>query len=128
MKIYNQDIEIRTSTLPGAYGESIVMRILNPNSIYVSMEDLGIPPKLLKLLEHEIRKPNGMILTTGPTGSGKTTSLYAFLKKVHSPEIKIITIEDPIEYHLPGIVQTQVESKQGYTFASGLRISASTRP
>jgi type IV pilus assembly protein PilB len=121
VKIYQDDIEIRTSILPGAYGESIVLRILNPRSISVPMEELGIPPRLLKILEHEIRKPNGMILTTGPTGSGKTTSLYAFLRKVHTPEIKIITIEDPIEYHLPGIVQTQVENKKGYTFAAGLR-------
>jgi type II secretory ATPase GspE/PulE/Tfp pilus assembly ATPase PilB-like protein len=121
IKIYQDDIEIRTSVLPGAYGESIVMRILNPKSIMVSMEDLGIPEKLLKILQHEIGRPNGMILTTGPTGSGKTTSLYSFLRKVHSPEIKIITIEDPIEYHLPGIVQTQVDAKKGYTFASGLR-------
>jgi len=121
VQIYENDIEIRTSILPGAYGESIVLRLLNPKSIQVSMEDLGIPAKLLSVLEHEIRRPNGMILTTGPTGSGKTTSLYAFLRKVHSPEIKIITIEDPIEYHLPGIVQTQVETKKGYTFPNGLR-------
>jgi type IV pilus assembly protein PilB len=121
VQIYEDDIEIRTSILPGAYGESIVLRILNPKSIQVPMEALGIPPKLLSILDHEIRRPNGMILTTGPTGSGKTTSLYAFLRKVHSSEIKIITIEDPIEYHLPGIVQTQVEDKKGYTFAAGLR-------
>ncbi len=121
VKIYNQDIEIRTSILPGAYGESIVLRLLNPESIAVSLDDLGIPEKLLKIFETEISKPNGMILTTGPTGSGKTTTLYAFLRKVHTPEVKIITIEDPIEYHLPGIVQTQVENDKGYTFASGLR-------
>lgn len=121
VKIFNSDIEIRTSLLPGAYGESIVLRILNPESISVSLDDLGIPEKLMKLFEDEIAKPNGMILTTGPTGSGKTTTLYAFLKKVHNPEVKIITIEDPIEYHLPGIVQTQVDTEKGYTFASGLR-------
>lgn len=121
VKIFNNDIEIRTSVLPGAYGESIVMRILNPESIAMPLENLGIPEKLMKIFEQEISKPNGMILTTGPTGSGKTTTLYAFLKKVHTPEVKIITIEDPIEYHLPGIVQTQVEADKGYTFASGLR-------
>ncbi len=121
IKIYQDDIEIRTSVLPGAYGESIVMRILNPTSISVPMEELGIPDKLLKIVQHEIARPNGMILTTGPTGSGKTTSLYAFLRKVHTEGIKIITIEDPIEYHMPGIVQTQVDAKKGYTFASGLR-------
>ncbi|MDD4989403.1 MAG: GspE/PulE family protein [Candidatus Pacebacteria bacterium] len=119
--IDTQNIEIRTSILPGAYSESIVLRILNPKTINVPMEELGISPKLLKLLEHEISKPNGMILTTGPTGSGKTTTLYSFLKKIHSPEIKIITIEDPIEYHLPGIVQTQTDAEKGYTFLTGLR-------
>jgi type IV pilus assembly protein PilB len=113
-------MEIRTSILPGAYNESIVLRILNPKSIGVPLEELGIPPKLLALILKEIEKPNGMLLTTGPTGSGKTTTLYAFLKKVHSPSVKIITIEDPIEYHLPGIVQTQTNDK-GYTFLDGLR-------
>ncbi|MBM2817445.1 MAG: pilB1 [Parcubacteria group bacterium] len=121
IKAQGDDIEIRTSVLPGAYNESIVLRILNPKTISVPMEELGIEPKLLNILSHEIKKPNGMILTTGPTGSGKTTTLYAFLKKIHSPDIKIITIEDPIEYHLPGIVQTQVNSEKKYTFLSGLR-------
>lgn len=115
------DIEIRTSILPGAYSESIVLRILNPKSIQVPLEELGIPTKLLSTLLREIDKPNGMILTTGPTGSGKTTTLYAFLRKIHSPGVKIITIEDPIEYHLEGIVQTQVNPDKGYTFALGLR-------
>jgi len=118
--IGKDNIEIRTSVLPGAYDESIVMRLLNPKTISISMEELGIPKKLLSILEKEITKPNGMLLTTGPTGSGKTTTLYAFLKKVHNPGVKIITIEDPIEYHLPGIVQTQVNDK-GYTFLEGLR-------
>ena len=121
VKINNDDIEIRTSLLPGAYSESIVMRILNPKSISVPIEELGIQPKLLEILEHEIAKPHGMILTTGPTGSGKTTTLYAFMRKVHTTDIKIITIEDPIEYHLPGIVQTQTNSEKGYTFLEGLR-------
>ena len=120
VRIAGEEIEIRTSVLPEAYDESIVMRLLNPKSISVPMEELGIPKKLLAILEREITKPNGMVLTTGPTGSGKTTTLYAFLKKVHNPTVKIITIEDPIEYHLPGIVQTQVNDK-GYTFLDGLR-------
>ncbi len=119
--IEDTDIEIRTSTLPGAYGESIVMRLLNPHSLEVPLEGMGIPDKLFKRFMDEIQKPNGMILTTGPTGSGKTTTLYSFMKKVQSTEIKIITIEDPIEYHLNGITQTQVEAKKGYTFAQGLR-------
>lgn len=120
VRIDQNDVEIRTSMLPDAYGESIVLRILNPQTIALSMEDLGIEKKLFNTLKKEIDKPNGMILTTGPTGSGKTTTLYAFLKKVQTPEKKIITIEDPIEYHLPGIVQTQVDEKN-YTFGNGLR-------
>ena len=121
IKIDTREIEVRTSTIPGAYNDSIVMRVLNPDSISVPLEELGIHPRLLKKIEHELQKPNGMILNTGPTGSGKTTCLYAFLRKVHSPEVKIITIENPIEYHLPGIVQTQTDDKKEYTFASGLR-------
>ncbi len=121
------DIEVRVSILPGAYNESIVMRLLNPKSINVPLDELGINPKLLAILNAEIERPDGMILTTGPTGSGKTTTLYAFLKKVHKPEVKIITIEDPIEYHLPGIVQTQVNEK-GYTFLEGLRAAVRQDP
>ena len=117
--INERDIEIRTSIIPGAYGESIVLRVLDPQTIALPMEKLGIEEKLFAILEKEIRKPNGMILTTGPTGSGKTTTLYAFMKRIHTPQVKIITIEDPIEYHLPGLVQTQVEKE--YTFSQGLR-------
>ena len=119
MKGANQ-IEMRVSFIPGNYGESIVMRILDPEATKVSYKELGIHPKLLARLETEIRRPNGMLLTTGPTGSGKTTTLYSFLREIHSPEIKIITIEDPVEYHLEGIVQTQVEGEK-YTFAEGLK-------
>ncbi len=115
------EISLRVSLIPGAYGESIVMRILNPKSIQVKLEDMGIEPKLFEIFMREIRKPNGMILLTGPTGSGKTTTLYSFLQKIYSTEIKIITIEDPIEYHLPGITQTQTDSEKGYTFLEGLR-------
>lgn len=113
-------IEIRSSFIPGNFGESVVMRILDPKATMASYTELGIHPKLLARLEQEIRKPNGMLLTTGPTGSGKTTTLYSFLREIHTPEIKIITIEDPVEYHLDGIVQTQVSGTQ-YTFAEGLR-------
>ena len=120
VRIDKDDIEIRTSILPGAYGESIVLRILNPKTIALPMEELGIEDRLFKVLEKEISKPNGMILTTGPTGSGKTTTLYGFLKKVQTPDKKIITLEDPIEYHLTGIVQTQVDD-ENYTFGNGLR-------
>ena len=113
-------VEMRVSFIPGNFGEAIVMRILNPEATKVSYKELGINPKLLARLEKEIRRPNGMLLTTGPTGSGKTTTLYSFLREIHTPEIKIITIEDPVEYHLDGIVQTQVAGKN-YTFAEGLK-------
>lgn len=115
------EINIRTSLIPGAYGESIVMRVLDPRTIQVNLEDLGIEPSLFNIINQEIAKPNGLILVTGPTGSGKTTTLYAFLKRIYSSEIKIITIEDPIEYHLTGITQTQTNSEKGYTFLEGLR-------
>jgi type IV pilus assembly protein PilB len=120
VRIDEREIEIRTSILPGGYGESIVLRLLDPHSIGLSLEQLGMRPQLLAILRDEISKPNGMILNTGPTGSGKTTTLYAFLKQISNPDIKILTIEDPIEYHLAGIVQTQVDHKD-YTFALGLR-------
>ena len=113
-------IEIRVSSIPSEYGESLVLRILNPKSL-IDLESLGLRPDLFSTFEKEIKKPNGMIIITGPTGSGKTTTLYAFLKKIQVPEIKIITIEDPIEYHLKGISQTQVNPQKGYDFASGLQ-------
>lgn len=115
-----KELEVRSSVIPGSYGESIVMRLLDPETTKHSFRELGIHPKLLERLEKEIRRPNGMLLNTGPTGSGKTTSLYAFMREIHTPEIKIVTIEDPVEYHLEGIVQTQTNGDD-YTFASGLR-------
>jgi type II secretory ATPase GspE/PulE/Tfp pilus assembly ATPase PilB-like protein len=115
------DIEVRTSVLPGPYGESIVMRVLHPRAIQITLENLGMRKDLLEMISLELKRPNGMILTTGPTGSGKTTTLYAFVKKVNGPGIKIITIEDPIEYHLEGITQSQVDPDKGYDFSNGLR-------
>ena len=120
IKFDENEIEIRVSALPSEYGEAIVMRVLNPKNL-ISLEELGLRSDLEKLFNEEIEKPNGMIIVTGPTGSGKTTTLYAFLKKISKPENKVITIEDPIEYHLEGITQTQVDEKKGYSFASGLR-------
>ena len=117
----NEEISIRCSLIPGSYGESIVMRILDPKSLQVEMEELGIEARLFEIIKEEIVKPNGLILVTGPTGSGKTTTLYAYLRRIYSPEIKIITIEDPVEYHLTGITQTQVNMERGYTFPEGLR-------
>jgi type IV pilus assembly protein PilB len=122
------EIEVRVAVAPGAYQESIVLRILNPEGLAVDFEKLGIEPKLFKIFEREIAKPNGMILTTGPTGSGKTTTLYSFLKKIYDPEIKIITIEDPIEYHLPGITQEQVSHEKGFDFLAGLRAALRQDP
>jgi len=121
IKVNEEEIAVRTSVIPEAYGESIVLRILNPKSIAIAFDELGIDKKLMDILEKELSKPNGMILTTGPTGSGKTTTLYAFLRKIYTPETKIITLEDPVEYHLPNIVQTQVEESIGYSFSAGLR-------
>ncbi len=114
------EVEVRTSSLPGPHGENVVLRVLNPRSIEVSFEKLGMQSWVIETMEKELKKPNGMILTTGPTGSGKTTTLYAFLRKVYEPGIKIITIEDPIEYNLSGIEQTQVDAEKGYSFANGL--------
>ncbi|MEK7194506.1 MAG: ATPase, T2SS/T4P/T4SS family [Patescibacteria group bacterium] len=121
IRLSDSAVEVRVSLLPGENGESVVLRILSPESTLVTLDDHDLHPKLLAIIKREIRKPNGMILTTGPTGSGKTTTLYAILKEIYSPEIKIITIENPIEYHLKGIVQTQTSDESGYTFAEGLR-------
>ncbi|MBI4138172.1 MAG: type II/IV secretion system protein [Candidatus Wildermuthbacteria bacterium] len=112
-------LETRVSSLPSQFGESLVIRLLNPKNLR-AFKDLALRPDLVEIFAREIRRPNGMILVTGPTGSGKTTTLYAFLQEVKNSEIKIITIEDPIEYHLEGVSQTQVQGKE-YTFASGLR-------
>lgn len=126
-------IDVRVSIIPSAYGESIVMRLLRASSVGLQFEALGLRGKSFNDLQNQMSKPNGMIIATGPTGSGKTTTLYAILNKLNKPETKIITLEDPIEYKLPGIVQSQVESKSGtdsdkdkdgtsrYTFAKGLR-------
>ncbi len=128
IKIQGIDVEVRTSILPAAYAESVVMRILNPKSISVPLEELGMDEYFYQIMVDQIAKPNGLILTTGPTGSGKTTTLYACLKKLRSPQIKIITIEDPIEYHLDGISQTQVDHDKGYDFSSGLRAAVRQDP
>lgn len=117
----DRDIELRTSIIPSEYGETIVMRLLDPNAIQLELKDLGWRQDDLTIVEKQLKKPNGLILNTGPTGSGKTTTLYAFLKKITTSKIKVITVEDPIEYHLEGISQTQVDHSTGYTFAKGLR-------
>jgi type II secretory ATPase GspE/PulE/Tfp pilus assembly ATPase PilB-like protein len=118
--VEGKPIEIRASSLPAEHGESVVLRILNPKNL-IDLDSLGLREDLFSAFKKEIKKPNGMIIVTGPTGSGKTTTLYAFLKTIQRPEIKIITIEDPIEYHLEGISQTQVNPSKGYDFATGLK-------
>ncbi len=123
-----KEIEVRVSVIPSAYGEAFVMRILDPDGINVGLEQLGIEKHLYEILLKEIQKPNGMILTTGPTGSGKTTTLYSILRKVYTPEVKILTIEDPVEYHLEGISQSQVNREKGYTFLQGLRAALRQDP
>lgn len=128
IKLRDSDIEIRTSTLPNAYGESVVLRLLDPRAISVPIEDMGMSEEMLEQMNREVERPNGMILNTGPTGSGKSTTLFGLLKKVVSPEVKIITIENPIEYHIPGITQTQVDHEKGYTFLSGLRAALRQDP
>ena len=119
--LVEKDIEIRTSVIPSEYGETIVLRLLDPSGLKTNLKELGFREDDLAIVKQELEKPNGLILNTGPTGSGKTTTLYAFLKTVLKPEIKVITIEDPIEYHLEGISQTQVDAEAHYTFANGLR-------
>jgi type II secretory ATPase GspE/PulE/Tfp pilus assembly ATPase PilB-like protein len=116
-----EKLDIRVSFLPTAFGESVVMRLLRPKSIALEFKNLGVRGKALDELTREAERPNGMIITTGPTGSGKTTTLYAILSKLNTPEIKIITLEDPIEYKLKGINQSQIQHDRGYDFAMGLR-------
>lgn len=115
------DIDVRVSTLPTQYGESIVMRILNQAEGLLALEATGMPPDILERFRAQIRRPHGMILVTGPTGSGKTTTLYGALSEINTPEVKIITVEDPVEYHLPRVTQVQVNPKIGLGFANVLR-------
>ncbi len=117
----DEKIDIRASFLPTAYGESVVMRLLRPKTIALEFDSLGVRGLALERLTREIERPNGMIITTGPTGSGKTTTLYAILKKLNNAEVKIITLEDPIEYKIKGINQSQIEHNKNYDFAKGLR-------
>ncbi|TAL24591.1 MAG: type II secretion system protein GspE [Nitrospirae bacterium] len=116
-----KDIDIRVSTIPTIYGESIVMRLLDRETSFITLTEIGFDDMLIERYEGIIHKPYGMILITGPTGSGKTTTLYASLDRINSSEKKIITIEEPVEYLMPGINQIQVRPKIGLTFASGLR-------
>jgi type IV pilus assembly protein PilB len=119
---YNKSqVDVRVSILPSAFGESIVMRLLRQDKGSLRFADLGITGVAFERLEKELMKPNGMVLTTGPTGSGKTTTLYAILNKLNEPGVKIITLEDPVEYKIAGITQTPIDANAGLTFAAGLR-------
>jgi len=121
VKIGDQNIDIRVSTIPTSFGERLVLRLLNKSGSLLKIADIGLSSKKLTLLQNLVRSPNGIILVTGPTGSGKTTTLYAVLSSISTPEINIITIEDPIEYQIKGISQIQVNPKINLTFARGLR-------
>ncbi|MFH0853488.1 MAG: GspE/PulE family protein [bacterium] len=121
LTLSNEKIDIRVSTVPTAFGESIAMRLLLSSESGYTFEELGLKGQPLEELKKQISRPNGMIVTTGPTGSGKTTTLYAILKMLNSPQTKIITLEDPIEYRIEGINQSQVNQAEGYNFVRGLK-------
>jgi general secretion pathway protein E len=121
LKVADREIDVRVSTLPTAFGERVVLRLLKKSSVLLSLADLGLPEARLAPFAAAIKAPTGIILVTGPTGSGKTTTLYAALCAINTTDINIITIEDPIEYRIDGIGQVQVNPKIDLTFASGLR-------
>ena len=121
MKVANKDIDFRVSTCPTVHGENIVLRILDKSSVNIGLEKLGFPSRELELFKELIFQPYGIILVTGPTGSGKTTTLYSALQKINREEVNIMTVEDPVEYQFPRIRQVQVNVKAGLTFASALR-------
>jgi len=121
IKIAEKNVDIRVSTLPTAFGERVVLRLLDKSSVLLKLSDLGLPQERLRNVDALIRSPYGIILVTGPTGSGKTTTLYAALSTINNPDINIITIEDPIEYRIEGIGQIQINPKIGLNFANGLR-------
>jgi type II secretory ATPase GspE/PulE/Tfp pilus assembly ATPase PilB-like protein len=120
IKMGPDELDLRVSILPNAFGEAVHIRILNSRSFF-ELEKLGMQADDMKIIEEAIKKPHGIIFVTGPTGSGKSTTLYASLGRINSQEVKIITVEDPIEYQMRGVNQMQVNPKIGFTFASGLR-------
>jgi general secretion pathway protein E len=121
LKIAGKEVDIRVSTVPTQFGERIVMRLLDKSGAVLDLDKLGIEPTNLDALRRLLQKPNGIVLVTGPTGSGKTTTLYACLTTINKPDLNILTVEDPIEYQLDGVGQMQVNPKIDFTFASGLR-------
>jgi type IV pilus assembly protein PilB len=121
VKLAGQKVDLRVASLPTVYGERVVLRLLDTTSVEVTLDKLGFDSRTLERYEEIFRKPSGTTLVTGPTGSGKTTTLYATLRQLNSPEKNIITVEDPVEYRIRGISQVQVNPRAGLTFASGLR-------
>jgi type IV pilus assembly protein PilB len=121
VKLPDGDVDVRVSTIPTVYGESIVMRLLVSQQKTLTLDSLGIRGRAYDMLMREIQRPNGMIITTGPTGSGKTTTLYAIMHLLNKEDVKIITLEDPVEYKMEGINQSQIDKSHDYTFARGLR-------
>jgi general secretion pathway protein E len=121
IRVRNKDVDIRVSVLPTAFGERLVLRLLDKSDAILGLDDIGFAPNVFDLYTRLITRSHGIILVTGPTGSGKSTTLYATLQRINSPEVNIITVEDPIEYQLEGIGQTQVNAKIDLTFANGLR-------
>ncbi len=121
LSLGDKSVDVRVSTLPSSYGERVVLRLLDKQSAQINIDDLGLPEQILSNYKSSLKNPEGIILFTGPTGSGKTTTLYAGLRYLSDSSQNILTVEDPVEYTLEGVGQTQVNSKTGYTFAKGLR-------
>jgi len=128
IRVKNRNIDVRLSTMPIQHGESMVLRLLDQSGAQLSLDQVGMPPKLLARFEKLIRRPQGMVLVTGPTGSGKTTTLYGALNRINEPSTKIITVEDPVEYRLPRINQVQINAKIGLNFARVLRTALRQDP
>lgn len=128
IKIRSQNVDVRISTMPTQHGESVVMRLLAQNTGLLNLDKLAMPPRVLERFRHAIRRPSGIVLVTGPTGSGKTTTLYAALNELNTPEKKIITVEDPVEYRLPGLNQVQVHEKIDLSFGRVLRTALRQDP
>jgi MSHA biogenesis protein MshE len=128
IKVRQQRVDVRMSTMPTQYGESVVMRLLNQNSSVLRLDAIGMPPQMLEKFRNYVHRPDGLILVTGPTGSGKTTTLYCALAELNSPEVKLITVEDPVEYRLQGVNQVQVNEKIDLTFARVLRAALRQDP
>ena len=116
-----QEMDVRVSVLPSNFGEAIVLRLLGSGAVDLDIDNLGLTGKAMQVIQDQLAKPNGMIITTGPTGSGKTTTLYAFLRQLNKPGVKIITLEDPIEYKVEGVQQTPIDHRVDFSFVKALR-------